>query len=97
MPAVNAHEQSLQQLSDDQLRQKTRDWQQELQAIEDNKVLAGLLEEIMPEAFAVVKDACRRLCGSTIQVRGHELEWNMIPFDVQLVGGMAMHLSLIHI
>ena len=49
------------------------------------------LEELMPEAFAVVKDACRRLCGRTIQVRGHDLEWNMIPFDVQLIGGYALH------
>jgi preprotein translocase subunit SecA len=45
----------------------------------------------MPEAFAAVKNACRRLVGRDITVRGHPLRWEMIPFDVQLLGGMALH------
>ena len=42
--------------------------------------LARELDAILPEAFAVVKNACRRLYGKTIQVRGHDILWQMIPF-----------------
>jgi len=51
----------------------------------------GILNELLPEAFAAVKNACRRLCGKTVPVRGHELPWEMVPFDVQLVGGWSLH------
>jgi preprotein translocase subunit SecA len=37
------------------------------------------LNEILPEAFAVVKNACRRLCGQEITVRNQPLKWEMIP------------------
>ena len=49
------------------------------------------LDSILPEAFALVKNACRRLMGTTEEVCGHTLEWNMIPFDVQLLGGIVLH------
>ena len=41
--------------------------------------------------FAVVKQACKRLVGTTAKVKGHELTWNMIPYDVQLLGGIILH------
>jgi preprotein translocase subunit SecA len=50
-----------------------------------------LLNELLPEAYAVVKNACRRLMGAEITVRGHPYKWDMIPFDVQLIGGMSLH------
>lgn len=50
-----------------------------------------ILDELMPEAFAVVKNACRRLVGQQIVVRGHTIVWDMIPFDVQLIGAYALH------
>jgi preprotein translocase subunit SecA len=50
-----------------------------------------VLSELLPEAFAAVKNACRRLCGSEIIVRGHPIKWDMVPFDVQLIGGMMLH------
>lgn len=49
------------------------------------------LDNILPEVFAIVKDTCRRLLGMKYMVRGHEVEWNMVPFDVQLIGGIALH------
>ncbi len=49
------------------------------------------LDDLLVEAFALVKNACRRLCGDKWDVRGHPLEWNMILFDVQLIGGMTLH------
>ncbi len=53
--------------------------------------LGRALEEILPEAFAVVKEACRRLVGRQVAVTGHFLEWDMVPYDVQLVGAVQLH------
>ena len=88
---INALETELQNVSEDVLRQKTTVWKEELSKIEGNEELAARLNEILPEAFAVVKNACRRLCGAEIIVREHPLRWEMIPFDVQLIGGYALH------
>jgi preprotein translocase subunit SecA len=49
------------------------------------------LEEILPEAFATVKEATRRLMGTEITVTGQKMTWEMIPYDVQLIGGIALH------
>ena len=88
---INEIEATLQSLSDDALRQKTAAWKAELSQITDDAELAVRLNEILPEAYAVVKNACRRLCGQEIMVREHPLKWEMIPFDVQLIGGTALH------
>src|SRR5512142_634218 len=88
---INELEADLQSLPDDALRQKTAAWKEELSKITDNEQLAERLDEIMREAFAVVKNTCRRLWGAEIVVRGHPLKWEMVPFDVQLIGGYALH------
>jgi len=90
---INALEESFQSLTDEELRAKTTAWQAELKEITDNDVLQRRLNEILPEAFAVVKNACRRLYErkEKIVVRGHEMVWDMIPFDVQLIGAWALH------
>ncbi|HEY5060647.1 MAG TPA: hypothetical protein VII52_03875, partial [Gemmatimonadaceae bacterium] len=49
--------------------------------------IAEVLDEILPEAFATVREAARRLCGTTVMVTGRELGWDMVPYDVQLMGG----------
>ncbi|MDP2883916.1 MAG: preprotein translocase subunit SecA [Ignavibacteria bacterium] len=49
------------------------------------------LDEILPEAFAVVKETCRRLVGQTWDVAGNKTVWDMVPFDVQLLGGIVLH------
>ncbi|HEY5041549.1 MAG TPA: preprotein translocase subunit SecA [Verrucomicrobiae bacterium] len=88
---INEIEAGLQTLSDDELRAKTVAWKEELSKIGDKAELAAKLNEILPEAFAVVKIACRRLCGQDIIVRGQPSPWEMVPFDVQLVGGYSLH------
>jgi preprotein translocase subunit SecA len=55
------------------------------------KELATVLDEILPEAFATVREACRRLVGTQVMVTGHELTWDMVPYDVQLIGGIVLH------
>jgi len=54
-------------------------------------VRAKYLDEILPEAYAVVKNAARRLCGTAWDVCDQPLAWEMVPFDVQLIGGIALH------
>jgi preprotein translocase subunit SecA len=88
---INEIELGLQKLSDEALRQKTAAWKEELSKIEDHDQLAARLEEILPEAFAVVKNAARRLCGQDVIVREHPLRWEMVHFDVQLIGGIGLH------
>lgn len=50
-----------------------------------------VLDELLPEAFAVVKATCQKLVGKSWNVVGHKLTWDMIPYDVQLMGGVILH------
>lgn len=58
-------------------------------AIRDHE--AEFLDEIMPEAFAMVKDACRRLLGREWDRAGEAVAWEMEPYDVQVFGGITLH------
>jgi preprotein translocase subunit SecA len=53
--------------------------------------IQSVLDDILPDAFATVKEACRRLVGHRYMVVGHEQVWDMIPYDVQLIGGIVLH------
>ncbi len=66
----------------EELEKKQDDW---LEILED------VLEEILPEAFAVLKETCRRFVGKSWKVAGRETVWNMVPYDVQLMGAVALH------
>ena len=81
---INAIEEELQKLSDEELQAKTPEFKARLAKGET-------LDDIMCEAFAVVKNACRRLVGRELEVCGQTITWDMIPFDVQLMGGIALH------
>ncbi len=81
---VNEIEAEYQKLTDEQLRAKTDEFRRRLAG-------GTLLDELLPEAFAVVKNACRRLFGRKWPVRGQPYKWEMVPFDVQLIGGIALH------
>ena len=81
---INELEQSYQSLSDDQLKAKTDEFRARLKAGET-------LDDILPEAFATVKNGARRLVGTTAVVSDHEQSWDMVHFDVQLIGGIALH------
>jgi len=50
-----------------------------------------ILSQILPEAFAVVKSTCERLVGKSWTVVGNKITWDMIPYDVQLIGGVVLH------
>ena len=55
------------------------------------KAEQGALDFIMVEAFAIVKETCRRICGSSWFVSGQEILWEMVPYDVQLLGAITLH------
>jgi len=50
-----------------------------------------VLNELLPQTFAVVKSTCERLVGKSWTVAGHKIVWDMIPYDVQLLGGIVLH------
>ncbi len=50
-----------------------------------------ILNELLPQAFAVVKETCRRLVGKSWEVAGNKITWDMVPYDVQLLGGIVLH------
>ena len=59
------------------------------------ETIAEVLDEVLPEAFATVREGARRLVGSTAMVTGHETPWNMVHYDVQLIGGIQLHFGKI--
>lgn len=85
---VNEHETLLLTLSDDQIRQKTEEFKKRFAEGET-------LDQLLPEAFAVVKNVCRRLCGLEVHVSGYDQRWDMVPYDVQILGGIALHYGAI--
>ena len=60
--------------------------QQRILKAEQKKV-----DEFLPEAFAMVKETCRRLIGQSWRVVGQEIKWEMDPYDVQLIGAIILH------
>jgi preprotein translocase subunit SecA len=88
---INRLEKEFESLTEEQLREKTAAWKAELAQIEDPEALASHLSDILPEAFACVKSAARRLWGRTYSVCDQPVSWNMIHFDVQLIGGVVLH------
>lgn len=85
---INNNFDALAVLSDDEVKAKTKEFRL--------RILGGeTLDELLPEVFAVVKDVCRRNVGVSWDVTGHPTEWNMIPYDVQLKGGIVLHRGMI--
>jgi preprotein translocase subunit SecA len=83
---INELEAEYRGLLDEQLIAKTTQFKERVGKGES-------VDSILPEAFAVVKNACRRLTERkhVAVVRGQSVVWDMIPFDVQLIGGMVLH------
>jgi preprotein translocase subunit SecA len=83
---INELEREYQGLLDEQLVAKTTQFK-------DRVGKGESVDSILPEAFAVVKNACRRLTDRkhSAVIRGQSVTWDMIPFDVQLLGGIVLH------
>ncbi len=81
---INTIELEYQSLTEEQLRAKTAEFMQRNQNGES-------LDDLLPEAFAAVKNAARRMCGNEYDVCDHMLPWNMVHYDVQFIGGISLH------
>jgi preprotein translocase subunit SecA len=96
---INRICESYRELSDDALRAKTDEFKARIaeatrdltDPAERRAAEQAALGELLPEAFAAVKETCRRLCGQTWDVVGLPLPWDMVPYDVQLIGGIMLH------
>ena len=75
---VNVLEEDIAPLSDDDLRHRTAEFRERLANAGTLENQRPVLNEILPEAFAVVREAGKRVLG-------------MRHFDVQLIGGMVLH------
>jgi preprotein translocase subunit SecA len=80
VPKINAFEETFKALSDADLKAKTTEFKKRLSAGKDETEQAKILDEILPEAFAVVREAAKRTL-------------NQRHFDVQMVGGAILHKS----
>jgi preprotein translocase subunit SecA len=81
---INEWFEELKELTDEQLAAKTPEFRERLAQGET-------LNDLLPEAFAVAKEACRRHCGKEWEAAGVPIRWEMVPYDVQLAGGIFIH------
>jgi preprotein translocase subunit SecA len=96
---INQQVEGFRDLSDAELQAKSAEFKariaQALEGVEgEAERLAAeraALDEILPEAFAAVKEACRRLVGREWPVVAIPIRWDMVPYDVQLIGGVMLH------
>ncbi len=81
---INRYFEEYEKLSDAELRAKTDEFR--------NRLADGeTVDDLLPEAFAAVKSACKRLLGETWDAAGLKVTWDMVPYDVQLIGGIVLH------
>ncbi len=81
---INSEFEKLRDLPDEALQARTAEFRDRLKAGETT-------DDLLPGAYAVVKEACRRHVGKSWPVVGHETRWEMVPFDVQLMGAIVLH------
>ncbi len=81
VPDINAFEPEMEALSDDELRHRTVEFRERLDRVEPAGV-DDALNDLLLEAFAVVREAARRVIGQR-------------HYDVQLMGGAALHFGWI--
>ena len=81
---VNRHAATFEGYTEEQFRAKTDEFRSRLAAGET-------VDDILPEAYALVKMACKALVGKSWDVCGIPITWEMVPYDVQIVGGIVLH------
>ena len=82
---------------------KVREWQKKYQDLQltdlpgkteefKKRIAEGeTVDDLLPEAFGLVCRACELLKGSTTNTGKQSFTWDMVPFDVQIIGGAALH------
>ncbi|MBN1885623.1 MAG: preprotein translocase subunit SecA [Candidatus Krumholzibacteriota bacterium] len=81
---IRSRAESYRSLEDGDFPRKTAEFRDRLAAGET-------VDDILVEAFALVHEACRRHVGRSWPVVGNETSWEMVPYDVQLMGAIVLH------
>lgn len=81
---VNEWEKTFSTLNEEELKEKTLEFKKRFKEGES-------LDSLLPEAYGLVKVACQKLCGTEVHVSGYDQRWDMVPYDVQILGAIAMH------
>ncbi|MFC1729822.1 preprotein translocase subunit SecA [candidate division KSB1 bacterium] len=81
---INQKEEEYQKLSDDELKGNTEKFKERIRNGET-------VDDLLVEAFATVKNACRRLIGTKYVLGKDEQTWDMVPYDCQLIGGIVLN------
>jgi preprotein translocase subunit SecA len=81
---VNRHADACEGFTPDQFKAKTAEFRERIAA-------GATVDDLLTEAFGLVKAACKALVGTTWDVVGIPTTWEMVPYDVQIVGGIALH------
>lgn len=81
------------QLQSDEHQEDVEEIHDHLDELEDelHEKYEEILNDLLPEAFAVVKATCVKLVGKSWEVAGSKSTWDMVPYDVQLLGGIVLH------
>ncbi|HCB51196.1 TPA: hypothetical protein DEP21_01245 [Patescibacteria group bacterium] len=64
---------------------KEEDFPKKTQEFKDRLAAGASLDDLLPEAFGLVKQACKKMVGKEVEVRGQKMTWDMVPYDVQLL------------
>lgn len=80
---INEIEKQYQLLSEEQFLATVKE-------LKERAIGGESLDSLLPESYAATKNACRRLLGRQIHVSGYDQEWDMVPYDVQLLGATAL-------
>jgi len=90
---IESVKQRMEKDDEDMTIDERREFSEHLDELEEEwyDITEDKLDEIMTEAFAVLKETCRRFVGKSWDAAGHEIEWNMVPYDVQLIGAIVLH------
>lgn len=94
---IKSIEKNYENFSLEDVQKKTKEFQAHFEKLDfhqeaDSQKIQSLLEEIKLDAFALVKRACILLAGQSFTLpNGKTIQWNMVPYDVQLIGGLAIH------
>lgn len=94
---INIKEEEYANLTLEQVQQNTQEFKKmfewlDFRNAEDSVKIKELLKDLIVPAFANLKQACKLINGQEFDLpSGKKVTWNMIPYDVQLIGWMAIH------
>jgi preprotein translocase subunit SecA len=95
--AIKEREVAFEKFSEEDIKNKTAELKTlfiglDFTKKEDSLQIKKILEDIKVDAFTLVKQATKLLYGKKFTLpSGKEIVWNMIPYDVQLIGGLNIH------